>query len=75
MDIIYITIPVTLLFIATGVLIFFWASKSGQFDDLEGPAHRILFDEDVPSSKTNKDKTIEDQQTDNAETQPEQKHD
>ena len=46
MDIIYITIPVTLLFIATGVLIFFWASKSGQFDDLEGPAHRILFDED-----------------------------
>lgn len=52
MDIIYITIPVTLLFIATAVLIFYWASRSGQFDDLEGPAHRILFDEDVPEKPT-----------------------
>lgn len=66
MDIIYITIPVTLLFIATGVLIFFWASKSGQFDDLEGPAHRILFDEDVPEKKN----------TENTpEKESEQKHD
>lgn len=60
MDIIYITIPVTLLFIATGVLIFFWASKSGQFDDLEGPAHRILFDEDVPEEKNSNEKSDSD---------------
>ncbi|MCP5334963.1 MAG: cbb3-type cytochrome oxidase assembly protein CcoS [Oceanospirillaceae bacterium] len=60
MDIIYITIPVTLLFIATGVLIFFWASKSGQFDDLEGPAHRILFDDDVPENKTSDEKSNSD---------------
>lgn len=60
MDIIYITIPVTLLFIATGVLIFFWASKSGQFDDLEGPAHRILFDEDVPAEKNSNEKSDSD---------------
>lgn len=66
MDIIYITIPVTLLFIATGVLIFFWASKSGQFDDLEGPAHRILFDEDVPENNQTKNMS---------EKEPEQKHD
>ena len=25
---------------------FFWAVKSGQYEDLEGPAHRILFDDD-----------------------------
>ncbi|KZS23836.1 hypothetical protein BMY_1706 [Wohlfahrtiimonas chitiniclastica] len=25
---------------------FIWAVRSKQFDDLEGPAHRILFDED-----------------------------
>ncbi|MCE8005399.1 cbb3-type cytochrome oxidase assembly protein CcoS, partial [Billgrantia ethanolica] len=25
---------------------FFWAVKNDQFEDLEGPAHRILFDED-----------------------------
>ena len=47
MEIIFITIPVTLLFIATGAAIFFWASKGGQFDDLDSPAHRILFDDDM----------------------------
>ncbi len=46
MEIIYITIPVTLVLITLGTLIFFWASKSGQYDDMEGPAHRILFDDD-----------------------------
>ena len=47
MEIIFITIPITLLFIATGAVIFFWASKGGQFDDLDSPAHRILFDDDI----------------------------
>lgn len=32
-------------FAAVGVL---WAIKSGQFDDLEGPAQRILMDDDDP---------------------------
>lgn len=38
----------TLVFVglaATGIL---WAIKSGQFDDLEGPAQRILMDDDDP---------------------------
>ncbi len=47
MEIIFITIPITILFIATGVALFFWASKGGQFDDLDSPAHRILFDDDI----------------------------
>ncbi|MBW8364393.1 MAG: cbb3-type cytochrome oxidase assembly protein CcoS [Rhizobium sp.] len=33
------------LLIALGV---FWSIKSGQFDDLEGPAERILMDDDDP---------------------------
>lgn len=41
-----ILIPVTLLLVTVGVLIFNWAVKSGQYDDLEGPAHRILYDDD-----------------------------
>lgn len=46
MDVIYGLIPGMLLLglIAVGVL--FWAARSGQFDDLEGDAHRILMDED-----------------------------
>ena len=31
--------------------IFWWSGKNGQFDDLEGPAHRILMDDD-DTSKT-----------------------
>ena len=56
MEIIFITIPITILFIATGVALFFWASKGGQFDDLDSPAHRILFDDDnAPSDQTLKE--------------------
>lgn len=51
MEIIFITIPVTLVFIAIAASIFFWASKKGQFDDLDSPAHRILFDDDLPQNK------------------------
>ena len=46
MNIILILIPVTLLLVTVGILVFNWAVKSGQYDDLEGPAHRILYDDD-----------------------------
>ncbi|MGC3871769.1 cbb3-type cytochrome oxidase assembly protein CcoS [Halomonas sp. GXIMD04776] len=46
MSIIYLLIPISLLLLSLAVWAFFWAVKTGQFDDLEGPAHRILFDED-----------------------------
>ncbi len=41
-------IPVALLLGAAGLAAFLWALKSGQFDDLDGAAHRILFDDDQP---------------------------
>lgn len=46
MSILYILIPLSLVLLAFAIWAFFWAVKSGQFDDLEGPAHRILFDDD-----------------------------
>ena len=48
MDILYLLIPlsVVLVFVIGGV--FWWAVHSGQFDDLEGPAQRILMDDDRP---------------------------
>lgn len=39
-------IPVALLLGLLGLLGFLWALRSGQFDDLDGAAHRILFDDD-----------------------------
>lgn len=39
-------IPVALLLGGIGLAAFLWALKSGQFDDLDGAAHRILFEDD-----------------------------
>ena len=46
MEILYLLIPlsVVLAFLIGGA--FWWSVASGQFDDLEGPAHRILADDD-----------------------------
>jgi len=46
MTIIYVLIPIGLLLLALGIWAFFWASGSGQYDDLESPAWRILMDDD-----------------------------
>ncbi len=46
MEIIYLLIPLALLLVGVIVWVLLWAVRSGQFDDLEGPAHRILMDED-----------------------------
>lgn len=58
MGILYLLIPLTLVIMVVAIAAFVWAVKTGQFDDLEGPAHRILFDDDDPriprSGKTRK---------------------
>ncbi|MGM0767308.1 MAG: cbb3-type cytochrome oxidase assembly protein CcoS [Pseudomonadota bacterium] len=41
-----ILVPVMLILVALGIVLFSWAVKNGQYDDLDGPAHRILFDDD-----------------------------
>jgi len=50
-EIIYLLIPLSLVLVGIIVWIFVWAIHSGQFDDLEGPAHQILMDDDSPDSK------------------------
>ena len=47
MEILFVLIPVSILFVALAIGIFSWAVKSGQYDDVEGPAHSILFDDDI----------------------------
>jgi len=46
MEIIYLLIPISLILLGGIVWILLWAVRNGQYDDLEGPAHRILMDED-----------------------------
>lgn len=47
MEILYVLIPLSIILVALAIVIFGWAVKNGQYDDLEGPAHSILFDDDA----------------------------
>ncbi|CAI8218852.1 MAG: Uncharacterised protein [Marinobacterium sp. xm-d-530] len=46
MEIVYLLIPVAIILVAFATWAFFYSVNSGQFDDLESPAHRILYDDD-----------------------------
>ena len=47
MESLYLLIPMSLVVVAVIVLLLYWAVKGGQFEDLEGPGHSILMDDDV----------------------------
>lgn len=56
MEILYVLIPLSIVLLSIAIWFLSWAIKSGQFDDLEGPAHRILFEDDdamVPKNTLN----------------------
>lgn len=54
MEILYLLIPIAIGLLALIVALFFWAVKSGQFEDLDSPAWRILMD-DEPAPKVGND--------------------
>lgn len=43
----YILIPIALFFICLTIVVFLWAVRSNQFEDLEHQGYNILFDDDV----------------------------
>jgi cbb3-type cytochrome oxidase maturation protein len=45
-NVLLLLIPAALLLGALGLAAFFWALRSGQFDDVDGAAERILIDDD-----------------------------
>lgn len=55
MDILIYLIPVALLLGLVWLGAFLWSLKNGQYDDLEGDAHRILFEEDSQEKPDNID--------------------
>jgi len=44
--VLFVILPASLVFAVVAFLVYRWAVRSGQFDDLETPAHRILHDEE-----------------------------
>lgn len=49
MTFLYVLIPVAVILVLIAIWVFNWAVNSGQYDDLDGPAHSILFDEEDPA--------------------------
>ena len=56
MDILLLLIPLSLVLVGVIVWVMLWAARNGQFDDLEGPAHSILMDDDTPPKSANNSK-------------------
>ncbi|MFN2426461.1 MAG: cbb3-type cytochrome oxidase assembly protein CcoS [Candidatus Binatia bacterium] len=49
MSILFVMIPLALVLLAAAVAAFFWAVRSGQFDDLDAQGTLVLFDEEAPT--------------------------
>lgn len=60
MESVYLLIPISVLLVFGIALAFWWSVRNGQFDDLEGPAFRLLMEDDrpkVPAETPENDKT------------------
>ncbi len=42
----FFLVPISLLLGAAGLGVFFWSLRNGQYDDLDGAAERVLFEDD-----------------------------
>ncbi|MCK2089418.1 cbb3-type cytochrome oxidase assembly protein CcoS [Thauera aromatica] len=51
MESLYLLIPISVVLVFVIGVLFWWSLRSGQYDDLEGPAYRVLLDDrDVPAA-------------------------
>lgn len=46
MDVLIYLVPIAIVLSFLALVAFFWTVRSGQYDDLEGAAHRVLLDDD-----------------------------
>jgi cbb3-type cytochrome oxidase maturation protein len=55
MNVLVYLVPVALMLGLTGLIAFLWSLKSGQYDDLDGAALRVLTDDDLSLSRQSAD--------------------
>lgn len=58
MDSLYLLIPIALLFCVIAIKLLLWAIDSGQYDDLDKEAWKILADDDPGEVSRNQDQTL-----------------
>ena len=59
MSIIYILVPIAILFVLIAIGVFFWAVKGEQFSDLNKQGHSILFEDDKEQHNKSNETTID----------------
>ncbi len=59
MDVIFLLVPIAMVLVIFMAVVYWWSVKSGQMDDLEGPAYRILMDDDSVKTVHAKDQESE----------------
>lgn len=52
MESIYLLIPISIILVFIIGIIFWWSVRSGQYDDMEGPAYRLLMDDRDPEQES-----------------------
>ncbi len=52
MSVLFIVVPLAIVIAGAALIAFFWAVKRGQFDDLDTPPVRMLFDDDETPRKS-----------------------
>jgi cbb3-type cytochrome oxidase maturation protein len=70
MPALYILIPVAIALVGFAIWLFFWAVDSGQYDDLDSPAHSILFDDEDPKHTAAVSQQQQDQHKDSQQDKP-----
>jgi len=74
-DILYLLIPISIIFVVIIALVFVWSVKSGQYEDMEGPAYKILMDNDsIQATKHDDDESPDEQNSNKSDNPEENKH-
>ena len=60
MSILYLLLPIALVFLTLAVIIFFWAIKNGQYDDLQSQALKVVIEDHLQQ----KDEAVSTESTD-----------
>ena len=55
MNAVFVLLPLALMVAGAAVALFIWAVRSGQYDDLDTPPVRMLFDDEAPPAKRRPD--------------------
>ncbi len=54
MSVLFIMVPAALALAGLAIAAFAWAARNGQFDEVDTPPLRMLFDDTPPPSKTDR---------------------